>query len=127
MAKKKTGIGIQALFEEVPRESGSAKEETILPGREAESPSSETKDGGVNLAPETVKRLEATCQFVSWLIDKTVSQEMVAEAAIKIALENLEAEGKKSRLVQEILAKLGHVRTEHVSLVGQPTQVQPLA
>jgi hypothetical protein len=106
VAKKKTGIGIQALFEEVPQASASPEPEAGSPGSRVEDSPPEAVSSGFNLAPETLERLEGTCQFVSWLIEKTVSREVVAEAAIKIALENIEAEGKNSRLVQEILRNL---------------------
>lgn len=98
MAKKKTGIGFEAIFEE-PTGDKSASEQ----GRTA----SETAKTKFDLSAETLDSLEAAQNFVSWLVGQMVSQQLIIEVALKIILDELEAKGKDSQLAKEIARVMG--------------------
>ncbi len=94
MAKKKTGIGIQSLFEEPTVNKANKKQSQKMPETVITS--------GFNLDSEAMANLEAAQNFISWLIGQDVSQQLIVEVALKVALEELDAKGKDSRLATEI-------------------------
>lgn len=97
MAKKKTGIGFEGLFKESPAD----KAGDIVEARQARAPRA-----GFGFEPKTIERLEAAENFASWLVGQDVGQQMIVEAALKIALQDLDARGKESRLIGEIESML---------------------
>jgi len=97
VVKKKTGIGFEGLFEESPADKA---------GDPVEARQAEATRLAFGFDPKTVERLEAAENFASWLVGQEVSQQVIVEAALKIALQDLDARGKESQLIGEIESML---------------------